>query len=110
MAGKAFLVRAGVFKDVDVTLFTHVGDRLGVSWGQASNNALISAIFKFRGSSAHAPRPAPSKMLLEKLALYSLFNRATWKPAPSQRRDSRPVRALRARRALCERCGARRRL
>ncbi len=54
MAGKAFLVRAGVFKDVDVTLFTHVSSTLGVSWGQSSSNALISAIFKFRGSSAHA--------------------------------------------------------
>ena len=54
MAGKAFLVRAGVFKDVDVTLFTHVGNALAVSWGQSGNNALISAIFKFKGSSAHA--------------------------------------------------------
>ncbi len=54
MAGKAFLVRAGVFKDVDVTLFTHVGNQLSVSWGQSANNALISAIFKFKGSSAHA--------------------------------------------------------
>ena len=54
MAGKAFLVRAGVFKDVDVTLFTHVSNDLGVSWGQSSSNALISAIFKFKGSSAHA--------------------------------------------------------
>ena len=39
MAGKAFLVRAGVFKDVDVTLFTHVGNALSVSWGQSSSNA-----------------------------------------------------------------------
>jgi aminobenzoyl-glutamate utilization protein B len=54
MAGKAFLVRAGVFKDVDVTLFTHVGNTLGVSWGQSGSNALISAVFKFKGSSAHA--------------------------------------------------------
>jgi aminobenzoyl-glutamate utilization protein B len=54
MAGKAFLVRAGVFEDVDVTLFSHVDSELGVSWGQSSQNALISAIFKFRGSSAHA--------------------------------------------------------
>jgi aminobenzoyl-glutamate utilization protein B len=54
MAGKAFLVRAGVFKDVDVTLFTHVGNSLGVSWGQSGSNALISAVFKFRGESAHA--------------------------------------------------------
>jgi aminobenzoyl-glutamate utilization protein B len=54
MAGKAFLVRAGVFKDADAVLFTHVGNDLGVSWGQSSSNALISAIFKFRGESAHA--------------------------------------------------------
>jgi aminobenzoyl-glutamate utilization protein B len=54
MSGKAWLVRAGVFKDVDVTLFTHVGNDLGVSWGQSGSNALISAIFKFRGQAAHA--------------------------------------------------------
>ena len=54
MSGKAWLVREGVFKDVDITLFTHVGNNLGVSWGQSSSNALISAIFKFKGSSAHA--------------------------------------------------------
>jgi aminobenzoyl-glutamate utilization protein B len=54
MAGKAFLVRAGVFKDVDITLFTHVGQDLGVSWGQSSSTALISAMFKFKGQSAHA--------------------------------------------------------
>jgi aminobenzoyl-glutamate utilization protein B len=54
MAGKAFLVRDGLFKDVDVTLFAHVGNSLAVSWGQSGQNALISAIFKFKGQSAHA--------------------------------------------------------
>jgi len=54
MAGKAFLVRAGLFKDADVALFTHVGSDLGVQWGQSSSTALISAIFKFQGTSAHA--------------------------------------------------------
>jgi aminobenzoyl-glutamate utilization protein B len=54
MTGKAWLVRAGVFKDVDITLFTHVGQSLQVSWGQSGSNALISAIFKFKGQSAHA--------------------------------------------------------
>ncbi len=54
MAGKAFLVRSGVFKNTDVTLFTHVGNDLGVSWGASGSSALISAEFKFRGSSAHA--------------------------------------------------------
>ena len=55
MSGKAWFVRAGVFKDVDATLFTHVGNEfLGVSYGQSGSNALISAIFKFKGTPAHA--------------------------------------------------------
>jgi aminobenzoyl-glutamate utilization protein B len=54
MSGKAWLVRAGIFKNVDVALFTHVGSDLGVSWGQSGSNALISAIFKFKGTPAHA--------------------------------------------------------
>lgn len=54
MAGKAFLVRAGLFRDADVALFTHVGSDLGVQWGQSGSTALISAIFKFQGTSAHA--------------------------------------------------------
>lgn len=54
MSGKAWFVRAGVFKDVDATLFTHVGSDLGVSYGQSGSNALISAIFKFKGTPAHA--------------------------------------------------------
>lgn len=54
MAGKAFLVREGLFRDTDVALFTHVGSGLGVSWGQSGQTALVSAIFSFRGQSAHA--------------------------------------------------------
>ncbi len=54
MAGKAFLVRAGLFRNTDVALFTHVGQSLGVSWGQSGQTALVSAIFRFRGQSAHA--------------------------------------------------------
>src|SRR5688572_367888 len=70
MAGKAWLVRAGVFKDVDVTLFTHVGNSLGVSWGQSGSNALISAIFQFKGSSAHsAGAPWRGKSALDAVML-----------------------------------------
>ena len=54
VAGKAHLVRAGVFKDVDVTLFTHVGNDMGVTWGQSSSLAIVSAEFRFKGQSAHA--------------------------------------------------------
>ncbi len=54
MAAKAYFVREGMFKDVDVCLFAHVGTDLGVSYGQSGQNALISARFNFQGSSAHA--------------------------------------------------------
>jgi aminobenzoyl-glutamate utilization protein B len=54
MVGKAYLVRAGLFKDVDAALFTHVGNNFGVSWGQSGSTALISAEFNFRGEAAHA--------------------------------------------------------
>jgi aminobenzoyl-glutamate utilization protein B len=54
LASKAFFVRAGVFKDVDANLFAHVSDEFGISWGDEPALTLISAIFKFRGQSAHA--------------------------------------------------------
>ncbi len=54
VAGKAHLIRAGVFKDVDICLFTHVGNNLGVSWGQSGSNAIVSVMFKFKGATAHA--------------------------------------------------------
>ena len=54
LASKAFLVRAGVFKDVDVNIFTHVDDDLYVNYGSAPSLALVSAEFRFTGQSAHA--------------------------------------------------------
>jgi len=51
---KAFLVREGFFKDVDVALFTHVGNNLAVSWGAASQTGLISVEYTFHGETAHA--------------------------------------------------------
>lgn len=70
VAGKAHLVRAGVFKDVDVCLFTHVGNNLGVSWGQSGSNAIVSVMFKFRGQTAHsAGAPWRGKSALDAVML-----------------------------------------
>ena len=54
LASKAFLVRAGVFRNVDANLFAHVSDDFGISWGDEPALTLISALFKFTGQSAHA--------------------------------------------------------
>ena len=51
---KAYYVRAGVFKDVDISIFTHVGDNLGVSWGDGNQHGLVSIEYSFKGESAHA--------------------------------------------------------
>ena len=54
LGSKAFLVRAGVFNDVDANLFAHVSGEFGISWGDEPALALISALFKFKGQSSHA--------------------------------------------------------
>ncbi len=54
VAGKAYFVRDGYFKDVDVVLFTHVGNNLSVTAGPASATGLVSVEYTFKGESAHA--------------------------------------------------------
>ncbi|MHB1326733.1 MAG: amidohydrolase [Gemmatimonadales bacterium] len=51
---KAYFVRAGLFKDVDINVFTHVSNSLGVSWGQPDGTGLVSVEYTFRGISAHS--------------------------------------------------------
>jgi aminobenzoyl-glutamate utilization protein B len=54
IGGKAWFVRDGVFKNVDVCLFNHVSSDFGVSWGAASGNGLVSVEYTFKGVTAHA--------------------------------------------------------
>jgi aminobenzoyl-glutamate utilization protein B len=51
-SGKVYLVRAGLFDDVDVVLHWHAGDANTAAAGNSLAN--ISAKFRFRGVSAHA--------------------------------------------------------
>src|SRR5262245_19493895 len=52
-ATKAYDVRAGLFKNVDVVMFAHVGNNLDASWGPSSNSGLVSVEYLFKGESAH---------------------------------------------------------
>lgn len=54
LGGKAFLIRGGYFKDVDVALFAHVGNNLQTSWGTGTGTGLVSVEYTFKGESAHA--------------------------------------------------------
>jgi len=52
---KAYFVRAGLFKDVDVALFSHVDDTMTVSWGaKGDSTGLVSVQYGFLGETAHA--------------------------------------------------------
>jgi aminobenzoyl-glutamate utilization protein B len=52
---KAYYVRAGLFKNVDVCLFAHVAANLGVSWGGSpGQTGLVSVEYNFKGETAHA--------------------------------------------------------
>jgi aminobenzoyl-glutamate utilization protein B len=57
-SGKVYMVRAGLFNDVDVVIHWHPGDQNGVTMTSALANK--SAKFRFHGLSAHASS-APDK-------------------------------------------------
>lgn len=50
---RPYMVRAGLFSDVDAVIDNHASASFSTSYG-VDGNALISAIFTFRGKTAHA--------------------------------------------------------
>ena len=55
VGAKAFFVRAGLFKDVDIVLGSHVDNDFVVNWGQPERNSgLVSVQYSFHGRAAHA--------------------------------------------------------
>ena len=54
LATKAYYVRAGLFKDVDVSIFTHVASSFGTSWGDSGNNGMVSVEYNFKGLTSHS--------------------------------------------------------
>jgi aminobenzoyl-glutamate utilization protein B len=54
VGAKAYFVREGLFRDVDLALFSHVGSNLSTSWGGGGGNALVSVLFSFEGQTAHS--------------------------------------------------------
>ena len=73
LASKAWFVRDGIFKDVDVVLFSHVGNNLGVSWGEGGGNGMVSVEYTFEGETAHsAGAPWRGRSALDAVELMSV--------------------------------------
>lgn len=71
---KAFMVRAGLFKDLDIMLGVHVGSEFGSSYGQpASNSGLVSIQYTFKGQAAHAAgNPQRGKSALDAVEIMNM--------------------------------------
>jgi aminobenzoyl-glutamate utilization protein B len=67
---KAYYVRDGLFKDVDIVLYNHVGSDLITSWGESQGNGLVSVEYTFNGETAHsAGAPWRGKSALDAVEL-----------------------------------------
>ena len=70
---KAIYVRDGLFKDIDITLFSHVSSDMRVAWGTQSSNALVSVRYDFTGAAAHsAGAPWRGKSALDAVELMNV--------------------------------------
>ena len=84
LATKAYYVRAGMFKDVDASIFAHVGRDFGTSWGPAGNNGMVSVEYTFKGKTAHAAgQPWDGRSALDAVELMNV----AW----NMRREHLPV-------------------
>ncbi len=67
---KAYYIRAGLFRDVDVVLYNHVGSALETSWGEREGTGLVSVEYTFEGETAHsAGAPWRGKSALDAVEL-----------------------------------------
>ena len=53
VASRNYMVTAGLFKDMDIMLSTHIGSGMGTGYG-ISGSGLVSTQFTFLGTSAHS--------------------------------------------------------
>ncbi len=73
VGAKAWYVRDGMFKDVDISLFTHVGHNFGTSWGMRHGTGLVSVQYTFTGQTAHsAGAPGRGKSALDAVELMNI--------------------------------------
>jgi len=69
--GKTYMLREGVFKDVDVMLAWHAGDLTRAAWDYSK--AMVSVKFRFEGLAAHASvSPFQGRSALDAVELMSV--------------------------------------
>ncbi len=64
LVSRPFMIRAGLFDDVDAVIDNHSGSGFGTSYG-VGGNALYSVIFTFKGKTAHGASPWGGRSALD---------------------------------------------
>ncbi len=64
LVSRPFMIRAGLFDDVDVVIDNHSGSGFGTSYG-VGGNALYSVLFTFKGKTAHGASPWGGRSALD---------------------------------------------
>jgi aminobenzoyl-glutamate utilization protein B len=73
LGAKAHYVKAGLFADVDIVLYSHVSNSMSVSWGESGGNGLVSVEYLFKGESAHgAGSPWDGRSALDAVELMNV--------------------------------------
>ena len=73
LGAKAYYVRAGLFDDVDIVLYSHVSSDMTTSWGESGGNGMVSVEYLFEGESAHgAGSPWDGRSALDAVELMNI--------------------------------------
>lgn len=68
LGSRAYMVTAGLFRDLDVMLSNHIGNEFNTSWGDVGTG-VVSTWYKFHGRSAHAAGPWMGRSALDAVEL-----------------------------------------
>ena len=68
---RPYMVKAGLFKDVDVVIDNHAGSGFSTAYGR-SGNAIYSVLFTFKGKTAHAASPWGGRSALDAVEIMNV--------------------------------------
>ncbi len=71
LASRTYMVRAGLFRDLDAMLSTHIATEFGTGYGP-NGSGLVSTQYRFQGQSAHGASPWRGRSALDAVELMNV--------------------------------------
>ena len=83
IVSRPFMIRAGLFNDVDAVIDNHSGSGFGTSYGR-NGNAVFSVIFSFKGRTAHGASAWSGRSALDAVEIMNVGDELSPRAPPSQ--------------------------